>query len=311
MGYTRLAREEFAWARQSFEKSLVLDPENEDALVGLGEVLLRLGRRDEAVAMFDQARRTGCAEDLDLLLAMGRALYRERMFGDSQAAFSEAVSLHPSSAEAAAALGYTLHRVGDEPGARRQLRRALELDNEHHEARIYLGHLLYDAGDWKNALRELETVPPGEHWDTLAIWRVLELKRALSGLQLGDAGLAGWEGRLEELEEENDPLDDLLGEIEAGVESSIEAFPGRGPSSDNDEAEHVVCTIDGAQLAGTWMEIVRQLRDTRGMPGETVAQFMRREAEEESARSGAGIPCDDPEAFLRAIARAGHLRIEC
>src|SRR4051794_20901577 len=66
LGYTRLAREEVAWARQSFEKSLVLDPENEDALVGLGEVLLRLGRRDDAMAHFDQARRSGCAEDLDL-----------------------------------------------------------------------------------------------------------------------------------------------------------------------------------------------------------------------------------------------------
>jgi tetratricopeptide (TPR) repeat protein len=274
-------------------------------------VLLRLGRREDATALFDQARRGGCAEDLDLLLAMGRALYRERMFTESEEAFTEAVSLHPSSAEAAAALGYTLHRLGDEPGSRRQLKRALELDNEHHEARVYLGHLLYDAGDWKNALRELENVPPAEHWDTLAIWRVLELKRALNGVQLGDPVLTDWEARLEELEEENDPVDDLLAEIEAGVESSIEAFPGRGPSSDSDEAEHVVCTIDGVQLSGTWLEIVRQMRDARGAPGETVAQFMRRQADEERARSGAGIPCDDPEAFLRAIARAGQLRIEC
>lgn len=311
LGYTRLAREEFAWARQSFEKSLVLDPENEDALVGLGEVFLRLGRRDEAMALFDQARRTGCAEDLDLLLAMGRALYRERMFHETQEAFAEAVSLHPSSAEAAAALGYTLHRLGDEPGARKNLRRSLELDDEHYEARVYLGHLLYDAGDWKGSLRELETVPPGEHWDTLAIWRVLELKRALVGLQLGDSALAQWESRLEELEDDTDPLDDLLAEIEAGVESATEIFPGRAGSAEIDDSEHVVCTIEGAQLAGTWLEIVRQLRDARGLPGETVAQFMRRKADEERDRTGVSIPSDDPESFLRAIARAGQLRIEC
>ena len=31
VGYARLARDEFAWARRSFEEALVLDPEHEDA----------------------------------------------------------------------------------------------------------------------------------------------------------------------------------------------------------------------------------------------------------------------------------------
>jgi Flp pilus assembly protein TadD len=309
LGYTRLAREEFAWARQSFEKSLVLDPENEDALVGLGEVLLRFGERTQALELFDRARRSGCGEDLDLLLSMGRALYRERMFDESRDAFAEAVALHANSAEAVAALGYALHRLGDEAASRRELVRALELDDEQYEARIYLGHLLYDAGDWKGALRELEKVPATEHWDTLAIWRVLELKRSLVGAQLGDPKLALWEARLEELEHEVDPLDDLLAELEAGLDIGTEMFPGRGPS-DTADGEHTVRTREGYDFRGTWLEIVRQWRDAQGIPGETVAQFMRRQADEERSRSGIGIPSDDPEAFLRASSRAGHLRIE-
>ena len=44
-GYARLAREEFAWARRSFEEALVLEPEHEDALAGLGETLLKFGQR--------------------------------------------------------------------------------------------------------------------------------------------------------------------------------------------------------------------------------------------------------------------------
>ena len=36
IGYARLAREEFAWARKSFEEALILDAEHEDALAGLG-----------------------------------------------------------------------------------------------------------------------------------------------------------------------------------------------------------------------------------------------------------------------------------
>src|SRR5512147_2910628 len=52
VGYARLAREEFAWARRSFEKALVLDPEHEDALAGLGETLLKFGQRDLALRAF-------------------------------------------------------------------------------------------------------------------------------------------------------------------------------------------------------------------------------------------------------------------
>ena len=36
VGYARLARDEFAWARRCFEEALVLDPDHEDALAGLG-----------------------------------------------------------------------------------------------------------------------------------------------------------------------------------------------------------------------------------------------------------------------------------
>ena len=35
VGYAQLAREEYAWARRSFEQALVLEPEHEDGLAGL------------------------------------------------------------------------------------------------------------------------------------------------------------------------------------------------------------------------------------------------------------------------------------
>lgn len=34
MGYARLAREEYAWARRAFEEARGLDPDHEDALAG-------------------------------------------------------------------------------------------------------------------------------------------------------------------------------------------------------------------------------------------------------------------------------------
>ena len=36
VGYARLAREEYAWAKLVFEKALVLDAEHEDSLAGYG-----------------------------------------------------------------------------------------------------------------------------------------------------------------------------------------------------------------------------------------------------------------------------------
>ena len=66
LGYTRLARDEFVWARSAFDEALALEPEHEDALVGLGEVLLRFGRREQALDAFARAREAGGDEDLDL-----------------------------------------------------------------------------------------------------------------------------------------------------------------------------------------------------------------------------------------------------
>lgn len=298
LGYTRLAREEYAWARQDFERALVLDGDHEDALVGIGEVMLRFGRRHEALAYFEKARETGCSDDLDLLLSMGRALYRERMFEHAREVFVEAVRVHRDSAEALAALGYTLHRLNDETGARRELRSSLELDADLFEARIYLAHLLYDAGDWGAALREFERVPTTEHWDSLAIWRVIELKRAIGAAEPIGADVALWEARLEEIESELDPLDELLAEIETGG--------GTGTTRSPDAVStHRVRLTDGRECIGSYSDIVVQLRDACGEPHESVAQFMRRHAAEVRVRSGVVLPDEDPENFILTGARAG------
>ena len=309
MGYTRLARDEFAWAKQSFERALVLDPEHEDALVGMGESWLRFGQQTEALRLFRRARDTGCGDDLELLLTMGRALYRERLYDDARDVMVEAVELHPNSAEAAAAYGYTLHRLEDETGARRQLRRALHLDSEYHEARIYLGHLLYDRGDWVGAAREFERVPPSEHWDSLAIWRLVELKRALESLDAGAPELTVWERRLEEVESGQDAMEELLAELESnGAEPSASTEVDVSAAEPGNDA-HCVQLPDGVVAVGTWADIVEQLRQARA-PGETVAQFMRRLADEAQARAGVHVPAEDPRGFVLAGAQAGFWQIE-
>ncbi|MCA9739723.1 MAG: tetratricopeptide repeat protein [Gemmatimonadota bacterium] len=316
LGYARLAREEFAWARQAFERALVLDPTHEDGLVGMGETLLRFGQREAALRYFRAVEQVGMGQDLDLLLTMGRALYREAMYGEARDFFARACAVRPQNAEAAASLGYALHRLGDEVGAGRQIRRALRIDPDAHEARIYLGHLLYDRGDWEGALREFERVPPHEHWDSLAVWRLVELKRALWHLEPGDVRLAPWERRLEELESFTDPIDQLLAEIENEAQRAesepdprqLELFGAE--RSAREQAVHHVRTPGGQVLRGTWREIVTQMRDQAGFGHETVTQYMRRLAERWHEQLGVDIPFNDPRNFLRAAIDAGIMRLE-
>jgi Flp pilus assembly protein TadD len=308
LGYVRLAREEFMWARQALVHALVLDPEHEDGLVGLGEALLRFGECDEALSLFRRARET-CEDDLDLMMTMGRALYREHFYEEARELFARTVALHQDSAEAAAAFGYTLHRLEDELGARRQLRRAMHLDGDYHEARIYLAHLLYDRGDWAGAAREFERVPLAEHFDSLAVWRLLELKRALSGLHTGDPELVPWEKRLQELEADTDPLDELLAEVEAAVDAAEEARSMAAGES-GEVPSHRVQLQQGRSLSGSWAEIVQQLLERREAGSESIAQFMRRHAGQEHARTGTALPAEDPHEFLIAGERAGYWHIE-
>ena len=306
LGYTRLAREEYAWARQAFERGLVLDPEHEDALVGLGESLLRLGEKRVALRLFRRVL-SGGSEDADLMLTMGRALYREQLYRDAVEVFNRGIQLQNDSAELAAGLGYTLHRIGDEEGALRELRRALRIDATHHEARIYLGHLLYDRGEWAPALREFEVVPVTEHYDALAVARMIELRRALDGQAPDSPELAQYEVRLQELDSDDDPIEALLVELEERVANGEEFNAGQ----EEDAPPHRVVLIPGTVLSGSWYEIVRQIRDAAGgFSGESVPAFMRRRSEEERLRSGWDLPTASAHDFVFAGARVGLWRIE-
>jgi len=316
LGYARLAREEYAWARHAFERATVLDPTHEDALVGLGEALLRFGERERAVRIFREVMAMGYEDDAELLLTMGRALYRGGLYDQARDVFAKAAAARPDHGEAAASLGYALHRLGDEVGAGRQIRRALRLDPDLHDARVYLAHLLYERGDWEAALREFERVPPPQHWDSLAVWRVIELKRAFWQVESGDARLAPWEARLEELESGTDPIDRLLAEVEA---SNQVTGPGSAPDPKQlelfaggarEDGSHRVRVRDGRVFRGTWHEIVRQMRDQAGFSHETLGHFMRRMAERWHEQLGAEIPFKDPESFLWAAIEEGLVFLE-
>lgn len=345
VGYARLAREEYAWAKLVFEKALVLDAEHEDALAGYGETLLRFGQREEALRHFRRILELGYEDDIDLVLQVGRALFREGLVEESAEFFDAAVQEAPESAEALALLGYARHRLGDEERSVRLLRQALRYDDSYAEARIYLANILYDRGDYETALYHLERTSPEDHWDELGIWRLVELRKGLRGAKDEDPSLRQWDERLTELSGVADDVDEMLAEIEQKFNETeeetrgqLELFgsllgdlaerhpeksdtfamnvdgvslsPMREPvPSSPDEQVHEI-EVDGNPLVGSWEDIVRLMRDAdQSSRGRTLEEYMLQEARRAFRRTGARIPTHDAESFIRASAGAGLLRI--
>ena len=342
VGYARLAREEFAWARRSFEEALVLEPEHEDALAGLGETLLKFGLEEAALRCFRRTLELGYADDLDLMLQIGRALFREaslrdrrELFAVSQEFFEVAVQQAPDSAEAIACVGYAQHRLGEDDAAIASLRKSLQVDNEHAEARIYLANILYDRGDYEASLYHFERTATEDHWDELGIWRLIELKRAAYKLEEHDDDLKPWEERLTELGGELDDIDELFIEVDgAAASESGEVEVARGQlelfgtllssladskagdeiaSEPVDLGVHSILTREGRRLTGSWEDIVRSMRDADAEGGPegagTLREYMTRMAKRTYRETGVRVPSHDAELFVRGSADAGILRI--
>jgi len=326
VGYARLAREEYAWARRSFEEALVLDAEHEDALAGFGETLLRFGQQDAALKAFHRILELGYQDDLELMLQVGRALFRDDLLEEARRFFDVVLQQAPDSGEAIALAAYVEHRLGEDDAAIASLRRALQLDADNSEARIYLANILYDRGEHEAALYHLDRTSPEDHWDELGIWRLMELKKTIYRLKDDDSELKPWDARLTELAGTPDDIDEMLAEIEQQFNeadgndgrSQLELFGAMltglaqqrqdPPASWQDEAHRVI--VAGHPVDGSWADIVRKLRDAdRASAGRSLQDYMEEESRRVFTRSGKKIPTDDAESFIRGSADAGLLRI--
>lgn len=324
VGYAQMAREQYAWARQAFEFALVLDAEHEDALAGLGEVCLVLGQVEQSLRALQKLVDLGYGDDHELMLQVGRALFREGFFAEARRFFDLARTHHGDSAELAASLGYTAHRLGLEADAFYWLRRALALDDGYTDPRIYLANILYDRNENGAALFHFARLQPEDHFDDLGVWRTIELLKAARGVGDDDPELAPWFARLADLGGETSPEDHLLAEVESLLPDGTRLDPQqlelfgqlmRDPQEMQkrpaaDPAVHVIETLDGLTLRGSWDELLLQLQAVEGAwPDGTVTEFMTAFAERGQAETGVRIPVTGAEPFLRGAAAAGVVRI--
>jgi tetratricopeptide (TPR) repeat protein len=320
VGYARIARDEFAWARRSFEEALLLDPDHEDALAGLGETLLKFGQTSGALKSFHRILELGYQDDVELMLQVGRALFRDGLMEEAKEYFDTAVQQVPDNAEAVAMVGYAEHRLGRDDAAIATLRRALQLDPQYVEARIYLGNVLYDRGEYEAALYHLDRTGPDDHWDELGIWRLIELKKSTYRLTDDDPALQPWDERLNELAGDPDTIDEMLddieqaanGEAEKEAKGQLELFGALlADLTEQRQAGqvHQVIGRDGCRYDGTWDEIVSHMRDASTQPAKSMLDFMQSEARRGLSLTGILISTADAESFVRGSADAGLLRI--
>ena len=324
IGYAQLAREEYAWARSAFDRALEMDPEHEDALAGVGETQLVLGQLEGALHAFHRIIELGFDDDHELMLQVGRALFREGFFTEARLFFERAHTHHADSPEIAASLGYTAHRLGLDADAFYWLRRALELEPEYPEPRIYLANVLYDRGETAPALNHFARTKPEDHVDDLGIWRTIELLKLARNVGDDDPDVQLWLARLADLGGEASPEDLLLAEIESmqpdGTPrdpNQLELFgtlmrdvPEMLRRSAPDAGVHVIETLTGMTLRGSWDDLLMHLQTVEGAWADgTLLEFMEAFARRGTAETGVTIPITSAEAFIRGSAEAGVVRI--
>ena len=211
-----------------------------------------------------------------------------------------------------------------DPDAFYWLRRALELEPEYPEPRIYLANVLYDRGEISAALLHFAKVRPEDHFDDLGVWRTVELLKAARKVGDDDPEIQTWLLRLAELGQDASIEDMVLAEIE-GLQpdgttrdpNQLELFgtlmrdvPEMQKRSAPDNAAHVIETLGGLTLRGSWDELLLQLQVVEGAWADgTLTEFMRAYARRGSAETGVSIPVTGAEPFLRGSAAAGVIRI--
>ena len=163
------------------------------------------GRR--ALAAFDRILSLGFKEDHELMLQVGRALFREGLLAAAQSFFEYAVNAQPDCPEAAACVGYACHRQ-----QRRQRGALLAAAGAADRPAVQRGaDLPRQHAVRPERVRSRDAPPaPDRARGSLrraGIWRYIELKKTLYRLPEDDPELRPWFARLGEVSGEPDPVE--------------------------------------------------------------------------------------------------------
>jgi tetratricopeptide (TPR) repeat protein len=155
LGAAFLASGRYADAEKSFRELVEANDPLPISYVGLAQVLMRIGRDEDAVGELTAAEQK-LGPSFLIAYFRGLALKRAAKSSDAVSAFTEAVHLNPSSAEAHRDLGSTLLALGRTTEAISELKQSLGLSPNDVRTRRLLTHAYARSGDIKIAREYLD-----------------------------------------------------------------------------------------------------------------------------------------------------------
>ncbi len=139
-------------AEAAFRKSLDLDPNNADALIKLGQILVSKGSVDEALARYRQAAQQNPKQP-GFFVLMGQLYETKQDWGNAKRMYQKALEVRPDSALAANNLAYLMVQTGDNVDAALALaqtaRRGMSASPN---AADTLGWVYYQKGIYRSAI---------------------------------------------------------------------------------------------------------------------------------------------------------------
>ena len=159
-GNYRAPTDAFSKARSAAERALQLDPMAAEPHASMGYVKLyydwdAAGAERELKRAVELNANYATAHDW-----LGYLLTARRNFSAASGEFRQALMLDPLSVPVRTDAGFGLYYAGDQPGAERELRAALELNPRFALAHFWLGRVYGAAGRCENALMELNASEP-------------------------------------------------------------------------------------------------------------------------------------------------------
>jgi tetratricopeptide (TPR) repeat protein len=142
-------------AEAMYRKILEAQPVSAEAWVQLGEVCVRLGRRDEGTACYRQAIQLH-AQSLCACVDLGNAFMDRGRLPEAIAAFEQALKIEPDRPELHYNLGNVYVRTADLDKAIACYQRALALRPDYQKARSNLGAVYLDQNRLNEALAQFQ-----------------------------------------------------------------------------------------------------------------------------------------------------------
>ena len=159
LGSVYLKQEKGGEARQSFERAIKLRASYPDTLANawnnLGLLATREGRTDEAIPYFQEALKLN-PDHLIALENLGNAYRQQRNWDEARKALERAVAVGPQDAEANYSLGMVFAQLNDTDRAYEYLQRALKSRPGYPEALNNLGVLYLRTGRRDQAVASFE-----------------------------------------------------------------------------------------------------------------------------------------------------------